>query len=589
MSRIIVLLLALGAASALGGESRELHFKSPAPGMRFTAGLPVQVWADIIPRDDDHPGWPQCECRWDEQLVGERVNGNKKAYDYFPFTVPAERVTAGTHALKLNGFGVQGPTRPAEQILPVEVDPWPADKKQISLDADLKAADLDWTNVAVRGNGHSLTVSGKLTIKNSLITGLGSIKFLDPSNADPAGVEMVAGISGELNGDVVIEDSIFEATGALNLSIGGGGTVSIRNNEFRANNFIKFVPSNPEASPVIRISGKHEGPKQFQANRIAAGIVRFEGMQNWLIGGGRDIDSNIFMGPRCVLALAGCRTIVVSGNYIHHDYRGTWSQGFNFYCENSDAILAEHNVLRASSWPLQSFGGEFRYNLMIDSGHNWVRVLTSGTKFHHNLLVHTGDPYGTGMNAGIWLYGNHSKAVAIYNNTFDGGAPAAKDFDAPIIALSPGCNLSSLHHNVFTGVNAMSSLTRKAIIARNGGDKDNDPRIDDADYNCFFNPPAAKAAEYDVEIVSKKEFGAHDIHADPKFAEGRMIPYSISESDVWNRNFKVSEVLALYRKRYAPGEGSPLLNADGKKSFIGAIGKGDAAEDLFGRFSNETK
>jgi len=40
--------------------------------MRFTAGLTIQVWADIIPRDDEHPGWPQAECRWDEQQVQQR-------------------------------------------------------------------------------------------------------------------------------------------------------------------------------------------------------------------------------------------------------------------------------------------------------------------------------------------------------------------------------------------------------------------------------------------------------------------------------------------------------------------------------------
>ena len=589
MSRLVIVVCAFAAGCVYSGETRELHFKSPASGMHFTEGLPLRVWADIVPRDDDHAGWPQCECRWDDQMVGVRVNGNKKGYDYFPFVVPAAQVTAGTHALKLSGFGVQGPTRPAEQTMSVQIDPWPAGKTALNLDADLKVTDLDWTNVAVRGNGHTVSVSGNVTIKDSLVTGLGSISMIDPSNDNPAAIVMTPGITGTLNGDIVIENSIFEATGSLKLRMEGDHKARIKDNEFRASNFIKFVPSNPEASPIIQISGKGAAEKIFQGNRIGAGIVRFENSSGWLIGGDRDALSNILIGPRCVLSLVNCRDIHVIGNYIHHDYRGTWSQGFNLYCENSDAILAEHNILRASSWPLQTFGGEFRFNLMIDSGHNWVRVLTSGTKFHHNLLVHTGDPYGTGMNAGIWLYGGHSKGIAIYNNTFDGGAPAARDFDAPIIALSPGCNLSALHHNVFTGVNAMSSLTRKAIIARNGGDKDSDPRIDKADYNCFFNPQAPTAENYDAKIVSDENAGEHDIHDDTKFAEGRIVPYSVDEAGVWNRKLKVSDVLALYRKHYAPGEGSPLRNADGKNGFIGAIGSGNGAEDLFGRFSNETK
>ncbi len=556
--------------------------------MRFTAGLSVQVWADIIPRDDDHPGWPQAECRWDDQMVGERVKANRKAYDYFPFTVPAERVTPGTHTLKLSGFGVGGTTKPAEQSLAVEVDGWPAGKKLIELTEDAEFTDLDWTNVAVKGHGHTVTVKGKLTLKNSLITGLGSMTIPDPSNADPNSVIMVPGMTGVLSGDVEIQDCVFEATGALHLAINGSGRVAIHGNEFRASNFIKFVPSKPEASPVILLSGKNATPKLFQANRIASGIVRFEGMSNWLIGGETDALSNILMGPRCVLALAGCRDVHVIGNYIHHDYRGTWSQGFNFYCENSDKILAEHNVLRASSWPLQTFGGEFRYNLMIDAGHNWVRSLVSGTQFHHNLLVHTGDPYGTGIGAGLWLYGK-SKDVAIYNNTFDAGAPTARDFDAPIISVSTGCSLSTLRNNVFTGVRKISGLSNNAIVARGGKEKDDLPRVAYADYNCFFNPEAPMAAAYDPGFAERKDAGAHDKHADPMFAQGRLIPYAVNEADVWNRKEPVSRVLALYRQRYAPVAVSPLLNAgdpaDGKGSFIGAIGAGkEATGDRFGRF-----
>jgi hypothetical protein len=592
MGKTLVLtaaLTAIVAARGSAGETRELHFKSPGPGMRFTAGLTVQVWADIIPRDDDHPGWPQAECRWDDRMVGSRVKGNNKAFDYFPFTVPAAMVTRGVHTLKLSGFGRAGATKPAEVSMPVEVDPWPAEKTVVDLSADMKYTDLNWTNVAVRGHGHTVAVSGKLTIKSSLITGLGCLNIVDPSHADPATVVMVPGITGGLTRQVDIQDSIFEATGAVHLAINGSGDVAIRNNEFRASNFIKFVPSNPEVSPVIRISGKAGKQKLFQGNRVAAGIVRFEGTSGWLIGGQSDANSNILIGPRCVLSLVNCRDMHVIGNYIHHNYRGTWSQGFNFYCENSEGILAEHNVLRASSWPLQSFGGEFRYNLMIDSGHNWVRTLTSGTQFHHNLLVHTGDPYGTGIGSGVWLY-NNRRNVAIYNNTFDGGAPLAHDFNAPTIALSTGCTLSALRNNVFTGVTAISPPARNAIVARGGSEKDNDPRVAYADYNCFFNPQGPAAATYDPGIIDKKDAGTHDVHADPKFAAGRLIPYAVNQADVWKRKYKVSQVLALYRQRYAPAAGSPLLGAgdpaDGQNSYIGAIGPGkDAPNDLFGRLA----
>ena len=45
-------------------------------------------------------------------------------------------------------------------------------------------------------------------------------------------------------------------------------------------------------------------------------------------------------------------------------------------------------------------------------------------------------------------------------------------------------------------------------------------------------PQAAKAANYDSEIVSKKDFGAHDVLSDPKFSKGGVIPYAINEADL---------------------------------------------------------
>ena len=280
MRRTLVLtavLTALGAGTLSAGETRELHFKSPGPGMRFTAGMTVQVWADIIPRDDDHPGWPQAECRWDDRMVGSRVNGNNKAYDYFPFTVPAALVTPGVHTLKLNGSGRLGATNPAERSMPVEVDPWPAEKALVDLSADMKYTDLNWTNVAVRGNGHTVTVSGKLTIREQPGHGPGVMNIVDPSHADPNTVVMVPGITGALiRGGYPGLD--LPGDGGFAPGDRRGGDVAIRNNEFRASNFIKFVPSNPEASPVIRISGKAGKQKLFQGNRVAAGmLVRFEG------------------------------------------------------------------------------------------------------------------------------------------------------------------------------------------------------------------------------------------------------------------------------------------------------------------------
>ena len=137
---------------------------------------------------------------------------------------------------------------------------------------------------------------------------------------------------------------------------------------------------------------------------------------------------------------------------------------------------------------------------------------------------------------------------------------------------------------------AISPLAGNAIVARGGAEKDHDPRVACADYNCFFNPQAPAAARYAAGIVDAKDAGVHDVHDDPQFAQGRVVPYGINEADVWNLKCKVSQVLALYRQHYAPAAGSPLLKAgdpaDGKGSYIGAIGTGrDAPGDRFGRFS----
>ena len=55
--------LAALAATPLAAE--EVYFKSPGPGMRFTAGLPVVVWSDVLPRDEQ-AGFPRVECYWDD-------------------------------------------------------------------------------------------------------------------------------------------------------------------------------------------------------------------------------------------------------------------------------------------------------------------------------------------------------------------------------------------------------------------------------------------------------------------------------------------------------------------------------------------
>jgi hypothetical protein len=345
------------------------------------------------------------------------------------------------------------------------------------------------------------------------------------------------------------------------------------------------VANNPDMSPVFIAKGSSSAAKVFQGNRIGTGIVKFDGMHNWLIGGDTDEDGNILKGPRCVLTLTNCHDIRICGNYLKHDYQGGWSQGFNLNCYGSYNLLAEHNVIRGGSWLVQNFGGEFRYNLVVDSGHQWVRGLGSNTKVHHNLFIHTN--HGGGIGSGIWMYKDslgEEKNVAIYNNTFDGGAPDVKAFESPFVDVSANCSVATLRSNVFANATVPDNwpaVKRKPIIAGDPG------CIASSDYNCFFNPKAEKAPNYLDGVIPGKA-GEHDVNADPKFAQGGIYPYRINDGAVWNREYKVSQILAYYRERYAPAAGSPLAAgdpADGKNSFIGAIAPADGAPgDLFGRF-----
>jgi hypothetical protein len=239
---------------------------------------------------------------------------------------------------------------------------------------------------------------------------------------------------------------------------------------------------------------------------------------------------------------------------------------------------------------VQNFSGEFRYNLIVDSGHEWVRGLGTNTKLHHNLFIHASN--GGGVNSGIWLYKDslgEEKNVSIYNNTFDGGAPSVQAFAAPVIDVSTGCGLASLCNNIFTGGTVPENwprVNRKPIVSGDAG------CIAAADYNCFFNPNAGKVPNYLDGLVTSK-VGEHDVNSDPGFTRGGVYPFPINQADVWNRTCTVSQVLAYYRARYAPAPGSPVLNggdpANGKNSYIGAIGAGTDAADLFGKFGDSGK
>jgi hypothetical protein len=583
--RLTVLgLLALAATShALAQSSPLVRLKTPADGMHFAATNPIRMLADGL--DPDGYQWNFGRMEADsvaffvDNVQVARVKPTEGRINWFE--AYATGLQPGSHTLRAEsvnwgGTVLVGPT------VTIVVDDFPTKGGgTVSLTRDLVlsgSADLTWNNVVVKGNGFKVRSSdgwsGKVQINDSFVTGLGDFG--------------VAGIDVATVRDVNVTNTVFDATGSLNVRVDGKGSLNVVGNEFRANNKIAFEPSNPDMSPVFHATGSTSGTKRFSANRVGAGIVEFFAMSDVLIGGDTDNDSNILIGPRAVIRLDHCTRMTVRGNYAHHDYNGGWSQGFNlaFYVGSSD-LLVEHNVIRQGSWPVQDMAGTFRYNLVVEIGHEWVRTALSGTKIHHNVFVHPGKYLGpnAGVDAGIWLYNNYN-GVEIYNNTFDAGGAPSKML-APVLAVSEGSRAATFKNNVIAG---LSPKAPRGLVAHYDVNATGSI-VDYADYNAFYNPDS-DSPHYEPGTVVNG-LGEHDVTANPQFTVGSEIPFAINEAEVWNRTLRVSQVLAHYRHLYEPAPGSPLIDAGApggvRGADIGAIEGGTGTptdDDLFGKFGS---
>jgi hypothetical protein len=563
--------------------------KSPGQRMHFTAGLPFRILADgqdinayLCP-----PGRPPNVCPdssmaffIDGVMVGS-VPPDPKNQNLWELRLP-NGLAAGNHVITVRFTPHTAP--PVEGAVPVyiSVDPPPVRANVVDLTADVVLSgnsDLNWTNAVVHGNGHVVASSsgytGKVIIRDSFVTGL-------------ANFDNQVGIDVTTQGAVDITGSVFEATAPLRLVVNGSAPVAVHRNEFRSTNYVTFVSSDPTKSPILSLSGNTTGTKAMQGNNIAAGIVLISGMANWQIGGLTDSDSNILIGPRCVIDLEASSQATIQGNYMRHDYRGGFSQGFNLqFGAGSDRALAEHNVIRGSSWPLQSFGGEFRYNLVVHSGHDFVRSGQTGTRFHHNIFAHT-EAANTDYNGAVLIYSGESN-LSFDNNTIDAGGVLGA-YNAPAIVMrSPNLAFASIRNNVFSQfIDPKADWVSRSLISGDVGESTvGAPRVAAADYNAWHNPGAPTAAHYMAGIVAGPA-GAHDVTSSPMFhGDVPQSPYRISEGAVWLRQYGVSQVLSYYRGLYMPQPGSPYVDrgdpSDGPGSDIGAIGNGVANPgDKFG-------
>jgi hypothetical protein len=356
--------------------------------------------------------------------------------------------------------------------------------------------------------------------------------------------------------------------------------VTISGNTFQPN---ILTPVNDQADyagshPSLTIAGSSSATKLFQGNNVGVSFVRFDRSSHWLIGGDHDADGNVFIGVRAGVEMDNANDVTMRGNFAYHRYPFGWSQGHNLDFEGTnDTTLVEHNVFRGSSWMIQSLGGEFRYNLLVDNiNEAFIRFNQAGTPIHHNLFVNVGYQRTYSPSGGVTLSDG-----SFYNNTVDVGGAKLGWFNGSFVAPMGQFTLTSARNNVFTGFAYQSPTPLFDTGAATT-----------ADYNAFYNPDTTMLTRY-----ADSGLGAHDLgggaDTNPMFAQARVVPFAIGDGDIWLRNVTVSQILALYRGIYTPAAGSPLIDAGdpsddtggARNTDIGAVGAGNAhPDDQFGRF-----
>jgi hypothetical protein len=285
--------------------------------------------------------------------------------------------------------------------------------------------------------------------------------------------------------------------------------------------------------------------------------VQFDAVKNWVVGGDTDADSNILIGPRVGFSVQNSSGVQVRRNYSHHVYTGGWSQGANFELQGSPAITVEHNIVYGSSWPVRGVACEFRYNLVLDAGHQWLWADSTNGYIHHNVFA-GGDSDVGGIYA---LYDPQN--VRIHNNTFDG---QGRSSISALLKMTGGA--VSLTSNIFMNDPHPSPVTIT------GGTLT-------ADYNLFSNCPAPD--------YSDSRAPAHDLSANAMLTAPPAVPFDLDEAGLWRRTITVRDALSLYRTRYQPKAGSPAIDtgdpAGGPGNDVGAVGSGTVnASDRFGQF-----
>ena len=576
-----------------------IRIQSPVTGMRFTAPATIRIYADPSDINANDQDAFTVNFFLNGQSIGT-FTGDASHNGYWALT--ASNVPAGTYAITTQFVASNHQTVTSPPVTVYVESPPVSNGPVFNLSADVVlSGSQDATyagtpdnHCAINGNGFQIrstgAFTGTLNIANCDVRGLGT--------ASKPAIDVTVSASGSVN----LTGNVFDTFGTVAIGSNGQAQVAVRNNEFRENTLVPVTSLPTEYAgqtlPVFHATGTSSAQKFFQGNNVGLSTVVFENTNNWLIGGNTDAESNVLMGVRCGFTVSGSSDMVLRGNYSQHNYPHRMSQGDNFQLDG-DGFLAEHNVIRNSSWPVRGMGGELRYNL-IDTGGNAdqiVQGVRSGTTIHHNVFSFTVSQTTYGPGTGISLIYNVDN-VQFYNNVMDGGGTFMQFTGVPI-SVSGGSFLSSLRNNVF--YNFASHIGTPALGGAQG-ESTTPPleRLRYSDYNDFFNPDADNQTNYGLGVVGLSPgsagYGLHDLggfdgHMNPKFTQPTVLPFPFAPEDIWTRTKKVSDVLATYRAMYTPAAGSPLIGAgdpqDGVGGNIGAVGNGELA-DQFGRFGNGT-
>jgi hypothetical protein len=411
-------------------------------------------------------------------------------------------------------------------------------------------------------------------------------------------------------GAVAVEHCTLDACAAIRLQTDGASTAAFRHNTVLENSVVAISKDIGHSGDFFTATGNSRGKKLFQGNFVPRGKVALRSA-NWLVGGDRDADSNLFIGYRIGIVADGEGT-VVRGNYFHLRMPITrefpyWSQISVF--TTGPNVVGEHNVIRDGEWIVRFVEGEFRYNLISDIVDHDLMQNGSNGRIHHNLfLAGTSDHRQGSMSACIAVIyppKTRREGIEIFNNVFDGGGR----LDVPAIEVSPKAFVKSVRNNVFYNFAHGDRYYKRpqAMIRMSWNDEPGEEkpaRLGYADYNLFYSPAAKSRRNYLLSVAGKTErkdasFGLRDIpaggkvdaQADPKFQGPIPRVFPFSDEEITARKVTVSKILALYRQAYTPAAESPLIGAgdpaDGPGTNIGAVGTArPSGQDRFGKFGS---